>query len=161
MSGLWHGANWTFVVWGGVHGIGQVIESAVIPKTKLKSTGIIKWLRILIVFVFCTFAWIFFVSNSIEDSFYVIAHLFTGIGMPVSYLHDGFAAICVDIQSLYSCAFTLIVLFIYDFVSLKRDCIGYISKQNITVRYIFYCFIIFLVLYFRASEQAEFVYFQF
>ena len=36
ISGLWHGANWTFVIWGGIHGLGQMIESSVVANNKLK-----------------------------------------------------------------------------------------------------------------------------
>lgn len=162
VSGLWHGANWTFIVWGGVHGAAQVIESAVIPKEKLKSTGILKWLRILVVFVFCVFAWIFFISNSIRESFYVIFHLFTGIGSPISYLHDGFTNIGMGKSSLLEVVFCILLLVIFDIISLNKDVIQIISNQSVIIRWTIY--IVFMLIVIFLSQKgiaAEFVYLQF
>lgn len=163
VSGLWHGANWTFVVWGGVHGAAQVVENAVIPKKSKKSTGIVWILRVFIVFVFCSFAWIFFVSNSLEDAIYVIEHLFDDISNPITYLHDGFFLNTgVGKGRLFLVFIWILLLAVYDFLSLKMDVILEISKKDTIIRWgIYICLGLIIVFFSQKGVAAEFVYFQF
>lgn len=79
-SGLWHGANWTFVVWGGIHGFAQIVEDMLFGRAKKQNNRFLKLVQGMAVFVFCSFAWIFFVSNSLEDAVYVIRHCIVGGG---------------------------------------------------------------------------------
>lgn len=73
VSGIWHGANWTFIVWGGIHGIVQIIEKA-LGLNKKESKGIVKALRIFLFFTFAivTVAWVIFRSSSLGDAFGLI-----------------------------------------------------------------------------------------
>ncbi|MGN0505297.1 MAG: MBOAT family O-acyltransferase [Lachnospiraceae bacterium] len=161
VSGLWHGANWTFVIWGGLHGVAQVLENALIPKSRQKSTGILCGIRVLCVFIFTSFAWIFFVSNSIEDAAYVIGHLFDGFSNPIAYFHDGFASLEMSNTAMVKEIF-LIVLGIFDFLSLKMDVIAELGKKNIVIRWMVYiCLGLIIVFFSQKGESAEFVYFQF
>lgn len=76
VSGIWHGANWTFIVWGCMHGICQIFEK-MLGLQKLKSgNGFIKFGRILITFLLVNFAWIFFRMPSLGDALGVIGHIF-------------------------------------------------------------------------------------
>lgn len=162
VSGLWHGANWTFVVWGGLHGIAQVLENSFIPKKWNKSKGITRILRIIIVFAFCSFAWIFFVSNTMDDAIYVINNLFNNISNPIAYLHDGFAAIGMEKSSLLLAAVYILILLIYDWISLKKDVINVISGKKRIVRWFVYiCFVLMIIFFSQKGVAAEFVYFQF
>lgn len=162
VSGLWHGANWTFVVWGGIHGAAQVVENAFMPKKEEKSTGVARWIRIFIVFVFVTFAWIFFVSNSIMDAGYVIGHLFSGISSPVTYLHDGFADIGMIKSDFLFLVLSIIVLVAFDYISTKKDVIELLSSKKVAIRWIIYIvFTLWMILNFPVSNSTEFVYFQF
>lgn len=78
VSGLWHGANWTFVVWGIYHGV-IVAAEILFKSTRIKilpdnllSHGI----KMLYAFVLAYLGWIFFRANSIDDALYIITHLF-------------------------------------------------------------------------------------
>ena len=76
VSGIWHGANWTFIVWGGMHGVIQIVEKALgIQKMKSKN-GIVKVGRILVTFLLVNFAWIFFRMQTLGDAVGVIGHIF-------------------------------------------------------------------------------------
>lgn len=162
VSGLWHGANWTFVVWGGVHGVAQVAEDIIIPKSRRKSKGIIWLVRVVIVFLFSCFAWIFFVSNSVGDALYVISNLFSGISAPVTYLSRGLDAIGLGITDLASIAGSLLILIIFDALSVKRDVIKTVSSCKPVTRWVIYSvFVLWLVLNLPVSNAAEFIYFQF
>lgn len=163
-SGLWHGANWTFVVWGGIHGVTQILEDLVIHNSKQKSTGIVRCIRTLLVFLFASFAWIFFVSNSIGDAFYVISNLFVGIDSPISYFQQGISDI--GLRGFFKTTLltiSLIILAGYDYSAINRDVIKAISSRKTIIRWIIYIvFVVWVVMnipYNNAS--AEFIYFQF
>lgn len=76
VSGIWHGANWTFIVWGFFHGVCQVLEKA-LGLQKSESKGFIRAIRIFVTFVVICFAWIFFRSPSISDACNVIIQIGT------------------------------------------------------------------------------------
>ena len=75
VSGIWHGANWTFVVWGVLHGVFQIVEKA-IGQQKCNYGQWGKILKIFITFLLINFAWIFFRMPTIADSIGVITRIF-------------------------------------------------------------------------------------
>lgn len=86
VSGLWHGANWTFVIWGALHGAYVVLSGLMEPlRTRLRDTGFAKrfspaldGVSLLTTFGLVCFAWIFFRATSMTDAFYITTHLFNG-----------------------------------------------------------------------------------
>lgn len=77
ICGLWHGANWTFIVWGLWHGMGLVVL-----RIYQKSIGKhvpdirpVRWLSTAICFQFVCFGWIFFASPSITEAIYTLRHM--------------------------------------------------------------------------------------
>ena len=81
VSGIWHGANWTFIVWGLIHGFAQIIEKTLGWNNK-ESKGFVKLLRILGTFVLVTVAWIFFRMPTLSDAVLFIKHGVTDFGSP-------------------------------------------------------------------------------
>ena len=161
-SGLWHGANWTFVVWGGIHGAAQLAENAMIPKKEKKSAGTVWGIRVLIVFAFASFAWIFFVANSIGDAAYVIGHAFDNIRTPIAYLHGGFADVGMTKVIFVVEVIQVVILGAFDFFSMKMDVISELSKKNLIVRWGTYIGLGLIIVFFsQKGVAAEFVYFQF
>lgn len=77
VSGIWHGANWTFVIWGLIHGVLQVIEK----QFKLMNLGLDKmWSRVLkmgVTFMLVNFAWVFFRMPTFTDALRFIGRIFT------------------------------------------------------------------------------------
>ena len=88
VSGLWHGAAWTFVLWGALHGLYQVVGSLTIKKRNalIESLGYsvnsapVRVIRTIITFMLVCFAWIFFRANSISDAWVLLGKLFLGRG---------------------------------------------------------------------------------
>lgn len=78
VSGLWHGANWTFVIWGGLHAFYYLLEF--VGKKILERIGydyiienrFYNFFKIIIIFMLVCFAWIFFRANSVSDAFFII-----------------------------------------------------------------------------------------
>lgn len=76
ISGLWHGAAWTFVIWGALHALGRVVTRE-LERTEFYRTrvpGVVKWAA---VFTFVTFAWIFFRAASLDDALLIVTRIFT------------------------------------------------------------------------------------
>ncbi len=79
LGGLWHGAAWTFVVWGGIHGVGLAIERAV----GWHPTGTAaRWFGRLLTFHVVCFGWVFFRADSFHTAGQVLERLFTAWGQP-------------------------------------------------------------------------------
>ncbi|QWX84357.1 MBOAT family protein [Cellulophaga sp. HaHaR_3_176] len=82
ISGVWHGANWTFIIWGALHALFYFIENwgdLLLNKLKLdavKGSVLYKGYKKVSVFIFVCFAWIFFRANSLNDAFLIIKKLF-------------------------------------------------------------------------------------
>lgn len=75
VSGIWHGANWTFIAWGCMHGVCQIVEK-MLGQQKCSYGVLGKSLKIIITFLLVNFAWIFFRMPSLADACRVIARIF-------------------------------------------------------------------------------------
>lgn len=75
VSGIWHGANWTFILWGCMHGIFQIIEKMT-GQQKCDFGRLGRILKILVTFLLVNFAWIFFRMPSLEDATGIVARIF-------------------------------------------------------------------------------------
>jgi D-alanyl-lipoteichoic acid acyltransferase DltB (MBOAT superfamily) len=76
VSGLWHGAAWTFVLWGAVHGAGS-IATRTLERTAFYRERVPKAIKQVFVFAIVTFAWIFFRAESIQDAWVIVSRIFT------------------------------------------------------------------------------------
>jgi len=86
VSGAWHGASWGYVVWGGLHGLYMASSVYYKPYQKIiyralhiEKTLVTEVWQWFATFNLVCFAWIFFRANSMEDSWYVVTHIFSGI----------------------------------------------------------------------------------
>lgn len=99
VSGLWHGANWTFLVWGTLHGVLQCVERA-LGFHKVNWTGFRKFVHVFFTFCVVSLAWIFFRANNVSDAFTIIQGIFTDLKMPYLQLAD-FLAIGMALALLF------------------------------------------------------------
>lgn len=99
VSGIWHGANWTFIVWGMIHGGVQIFEKA-LGLNKKQSVGFLKGLRIALTFILVTIAWVFFRMPSLEDAVGFIGHSFSTISAPEVLSVTNFAIYAMAIMIL-------------------------------------------------------------
>lgn len=82
VSGIWHGANWTFIVWGCMHGVLQIIEKALGLQKYEGKNWAVKVVRIVITFLLVNFAWIFFRMPNITSAGAVVWKILTDFGTP-------------------------------------------------------------------------------
>lgn len=164
VSGFWHGSSLTFLFWGGIHGVLQILETFIYPKTSGGVSVIRKkhWWQLPLTFIVLCFTWIFFRANTIQDAFWIISRLFWDIGRPLNYLKT--AVICLDMPylSMFGMALSAAALFVWDLLSLKQDVIKLISRQRGLVRWPLYVLLLVAIALFSHKGIAtEFIYFQF
>ncbi len=160
-SGLWHGASWSFVIWGAVHGAAQVLERR-LGLHRPPEKRPVRVLRAFAVFLFSAFAWVFFRAQTLSEAVYVLTHCFRGIGQPLSYLREGFLAAQVGKGKLaeYLLVF-LLPLFLVDRAALKTDVIAWVRERPFALRHLICCALLLAILLFHAGGEVAFVYFQF
>ena len=152
LSGLWHGAAYTFIIWGAIHGIAQVVEK-LIYGSKIKELSnnfsLGNSLRVIITFTIVSFAWIFFRMPDAKQAFTVIRKIFTEPG--------GF----YNEPTIYLAFVSLLIL-------ISKDCcdqfgirVSLFNSRSVVVRYLSIVFIISFILLFGVLEGGQFIYFQF
>lgn len=168
VSGLWHGANWTYIIWGSLNGLYLIIENHTkIFDDKIKRNmdkvllrSIYAVLKTMITFILICFTWIFFRAKTLQQAIEVIKKIlsFKGIG---------------DFESVINITSTLefevsvmlvIILFVVDYVNTKQGIWGYISEKPIIIRWSFYYAILFCILIlgvYNIATKTTFIYFQF
>ncbi|MFR6366905.1 MBOAT family O-acyltransferase [Gallintestinimicrobium sp.] len=174
VSGLWHGANWTFLVWGALHGIYQILEKELRPiirkingycHTKTASFGY-RFAKAIATFALVDFAWIFFRADSVRQALYYIKRMFRYVD-GWSLFDGSLYTFGLDVQEIHILLIGLACLFIVDLVQyLKRKKIAEaLQEQWIIFRW---CVLICLVIgcivfgyYGQGFESAQFIYLQF
>ncbi len=149
ISGLWHGASWTFVFWGGLHGVFLCLERLYNQfKINLRIPKIIK---VLFIFHVIVFAWVFFRAASISDALVIFKNLFDwGWYIPE-----------VSAFPVKRMIQMLIVLLIIDFCSENTKTIEYFKNIKRGTRWGLYYIILLLILFYGKFDSQSFIYFQF
>ena len=177
VSGLWHGANWTFVLWGALHGCYLILgvvtarwrRGAVLLLGLDRRRGLLKWLNVTWTFLLVSFAWIFFRANSISDAFYIVGHLFDGVGAWLSRLlafdlgRETIAPLLMG-QNLWEFVLALGSIAFMEFVHLLQRHYRmrhFMREKPRWLRWTIYYAILFAILMFGKFSLTEFIYFQF
>ena len=143
ISGLWHGAAWTFVIWGVVHALGRFVTRE-LERTNFYKEKVPKLFKQLFVFAFVCFAWIFFRAENINDAWIIISRIFT----------SGLANPYCPLMALVMIFFVWIYQFMYE--SKIRNLLE-VKCVKITI-------VVFMILYlliFAPSSEQGFIYLQF
>ena len=174
LSGLWHGANWTFVFWGGLHGILQVFENLIKPSlNKLEEKiGIKKasfgfmLCRATIVTVVADFAWVFFRADSFGQAFNFIKRLFTRIDFWILST-DKIYSYGLDVQEMWILVFSVLLLTMADYIKARRrlSIDKWLNNQFAVFRIVFMLIIVAMTVLFGeygpGFSSQQFIYFQF
>lgn len=151
VSGFWHGANWTFIIWGGIHGLMLIAEKIKIkqPKSSIYQLG-----KIVFVFMVVCFAWIFFRANSISDAQEIIYKIFTSFSKNGFYAD--FKSTGISLVNTIILLYAITTLFVLDWLNYHKKKIN-----NDYVRIFGMVVLLFSVLAMGITEVKEFIYFQF
>ena len=157
VSGLWHGASWNFIIWGGIHGAVQILES--LFGRKNKAPAFFRWLGTMLI---VSAAWVFFRANTLADALYVFIHCLEGITSPVTYLLNGILGFGFGLFSPMLTVFSAAVCLIIDYLCRKKDfptLLGGLSKGLRWAVYLFLCLL--LIFLTPVFSDSTFLYFQF
>ena len=149
ISGIWHGANWTFIVWGGIHGLFQVLEKTLRWNTT-ESRAFVRILRIALTFLVVTLAWTIFRSPSLVDAM-------DFIGRYVSFSGKHIA----DMVTLIYVMLAVIPLIIVE-VSQEYASLLYLRlRSNVIIRWVVYVFVLAMILLQGVEDGGSFIYVSF
>ncbi len=171
LSGLWHGANWTFIIWGLFHGVYLIVESIIKKTFNKRNTEkgfIYKVVNRVYVFFLVSFAWIFFRAQDFTTAIYIIKNAFRDIKNQLHliienkhiirskllYLHQGGPDFFIAIISIA-------ILIIIHYRMGHRTFFELVNTKNKVVRWSIYYVMIIVFVMLGVFNKSEFIYFQF
>jgi alginate O-acetyltransferase complex protein AlgI len=169
VCGLWHGANWTFMVWGGLHGM-YLVFSALTRKIREKIHRAIGLDRVptlhhclqgMVTFFLVCFAWIFFRANSISDAIYIISRLFTGWESLAIQALKATRFFGIEKFHLITGVVSVGILLLIHLLQGDTHFDQWLSKKRTGLRWAVYYSMVLAILLFGNFGTKEFIYFQF
>ncbi len=168
VSGLWHGANWTFIIWGALHGF-YLIFALITKNLRKKLSELfyfdkIPFFSVLITFVLVNLAWIFFRANDLHSAFYILKHIFTGLPDLFHKLlnrQSVFESYGLSNQDLIISAALIIFLEVVHYIQSKKNISEILTQKPVYVRWTLYYGLILVILFLGVFENRQFIYFQF
>lgn len=154
VSGLWHGAAYTFIIWGAMHGACMVIERLIYGdkikaiSSKLSIPNALRW---MVTFAIVNFAWIFFRVNSVSDVGLILKKIFSEPGR-----------LFIDPDTMFYAFLFMVIIFVVDYMDEyhpRRFCL--INSKSIIVRWSTYISLAAMILLFGVLDGGSFIYFQF
>ncbi|SEA39771.1 D-alanyl-lipoteichoic acid acyltransferase DltB, MBOAT superfamily [Oribacterium sp. KHPX15] len=187
VSGLWHGSQWSYIVWGALNGIYQIIGSLLLP-IRIKVLGLfgfdkdvldpnknpafidfkmtlLKLIRILITFCLIDFAWLFFRAAGLRDAVMMLQQIRCNFGasqFSLQYLYS----LGLDMKNFLLLIFATVILFIGDFVKYRGGSVGkWVLQRPMILRELIIALFILFILIFgiwgNAYNASSFIYFQY
>lgn len=184
VSGLWHGAAWTFVIWGSLHGlylIAGILTSrardkawnwfegrlAVVRAYQIRTAGFVPlpsssrmrdYAGVFMTFHLVLFAWVFFRAESVSDAFLLIERMFSLDAGHTSIL--GVSA-AMGAQGLAIALCAIGIMEVVHLIERKRNVWHFLAEQPAWIRWPIYYVLGFAVLFFGVFTEQAFIYFQF
>jgi len=160
ISGFWHGANWTFIVWGALHGLYYLIEFAgnsTLGKIEIKKSWLsltIYFVKVIFIFILVCISWIFFRATDISQAVYILTKIFTNFSGTL-YLGSSFWT------TFLSVCFIAILLFV-EILQYRGVASHYLSTSKIPRVFRWSGYIAMLIaIFIFARGSNNFIYFQF
>lgn len=157
ISGLWHGAAWTFVLWGLYQGIFLIIDTNTARRRKkfekkhnLKNNGWWKLCTTILTYVVITFGLIFFRANSVHDAFYGLGQIFGNPGK-----------LFTDLSTMVYGIFCVCLLLLKDYVDEYHSNIKLLASGNKLISALSCAVLLCLIFLFGVFDGGQFIYFQF
>jgi alginate O-acetyltransferase complex protein AlgI len=156
ICGLWHGAQWTFVIWGAIHGAylaSTVLLQPIAKRIKIRdypfSDNLSKFLKVFLTFHAVTFAWVFFRSQSVKEAGIMINSLLFDLTLSTEFY-----------ALLLKCFFYCLPVILIDFFQYKKGDFFILFKLPAYLRYTSYSLLFYLLAIFGTATES-FIYFQF
>lgn len=153
VSGLWHGASWTFVVWGALHGLMRVLEkyfSALFKFEIKKGWSFLNALLVIKTFMLTAFIWIFFRASNFQNAKDMVKALLRNSNVAASTELDFVTPV------IFASAMILFDLFLYNS---RMD--TKLNAQKTVLRWTIYAALLFCLMALSGTQKFTFIYFQF
>ena len=170
ISGLWHGASWSYVFWGGLNGCYIIIEDFVYSKLNKirgsrKKNGLLFLLSCLLTFIFVDYAWMFFRADSFRQGIDMTKMIL--FKMQAEYLFNG--TVISELgggKKLLVIFLGVLILVVVDYLQYNNfDIVRKIFSCHVVIRWGIYLGLLFVIIVFGiygySYEQTQFIYFQF
>ena len=175
LSGIWHGANWTFVLWGILHGVYQIFGKITLPLRKKlcaalhinRDSEIFHWWERLVTFVLVGIAWIFFRANNLTDLGTLLTKLFTDWG-GTGYWDLSLSRLAITPAEIVIAVLAIIIMNLLDLLIMQNKNSVYFNSYDGTssVRdtsyiYLLMCICVAWLILLAGNGASSFIYFQF
>lgn len=176
LSGIWHGANWTFFIWGALHGLFLVMTIHLSPilanllrRLRLNdSKFFIDLSQTALTYVIVCFAWIFFRANSLNEALYIASNLFYDVDillqniLSIQFFQSQLAQMGVSRLNFLIITLSVSILLYVDYIkTYKPILLSKIERLPLLLRWSFYYIAIATILVFGIFGDTQFIYFQF
>ena len=171
LSGLWHGAQWKFLLWGALHGSYMIASRMSRPFRERLVTlfrlshypRLHRAFQMLITFSLVTFAWIFFRANSTSDAFYIIQNLFTGwdVLLDLPRLSESVLSLGLPRDEFLLALAMIAILQCGDLLQSRGDVRRMLAQRPLLLRWTAYSGLLWIIFLFGVFRHREFIYFTF
>ena len=154
LGGLWHGASWLFVIWGGLHGLYLIIEHFITQRIKLEKplSKMTQVLLIVLTFLIVSLTWVFFRAESLQDVITIFSNLHKSSSSHKPQF-EGFELIL---------ALSTIVLLVSWHITTKKSSLEtFFQKQHGIIKGLILTLMIMAIFLFASGDNRAFIYFQF
>ena len=169
ISGLWHGANWTFIIWGAMHGfylISAIWSKGIVNKAynfiglRENSKGR-KIIDVLWTFHLVLIGWVFFRANSLNDVIYILSNALDFSSMSINNVLFGAINLGLKKYDIIIAISSILILELVHFKQRKTKMREFLSGKPIALRWSLYIAIFYSILLLGVFNLTEFIYFQF
>jgi alginate O-acetyltransferase complex protein AlgI len=179
LSGLWHGASWTFVIWGTIHG-GIIIVETLLSRNKPQSEqppSLLKSiLKTTVTFIIVVIAWVFFRADTLDDALYILTHFHhidwsTLNSISIAFNRDDGVVDILRHVNILNYSFqrlqfilsgTLIALLLtVDYIEMHYGMTAVFNRLPTLIRWSAYNLAILAIVFLGAWGNQQFIYFQF
>lgn len=155
IGGLWHGAAWKFVFWGGMHGVGLAVHKASKPLLdKIPNIYPVKLLSWTVTIIYVSLLWVFFRAESWTDSWLIIKNIFTNFS--VAHI-----APFLEVRYVW-CVMMAVIILSHAMPRRWYDKMGELFvNSNWLIKFVVFIIVVQFVIQFMSEDVAPFIYFQF
>lgn len=171
VSGLWHGASWTFLIWGALNGFYLVFSIWTGPIRVMISDSIglsrhphiKKFWQVASTFTLVCFAWVFFRANSVSDAVYIVTHLFSGFGniSNFNYVRAAIGSCGLSSREFFVAVSSIFFMELVHLIQRHGSIRHMFSEKPVWIRWGGYYALVLGIVFFGVFGANDFIYFQF
>lgn len=153
VSGFWHGAAWTYVMWGVLHGIFVVaytMSGRFVDSVRIR----FPLLSIVTTFILVSFAWIIFRAKTLKDAWYIVTHWYIGLDKPIHGFGKELGVSPYDAWITILCVSSILI---FEGLQATKKFVRF----PFFVRYAVYISFVLAIMNLGISQKIPFIYFQF